>query len=212
MIWRVVSCLGHDPLKEALSSLPTVRRTMPAIRSISSSAGPTSRFYVSQRLRLHYVDWGNPDAPPLILLHGGRDHSRSWDWTAAALRNDWHVIAPDLRGHGDSAWSPDGAYMMPYFIHDLAQLIHQLETNQAEAASLADQLASAQERLATAEATETQLIAGQAEQEARNARLVAELAEDAEMKQQLQDTARELRRKELDHSMVMEDLAVSKDR
>ena len=92
------------------------------------------------------------------------------------------------------------------------QLIHQLETNQAEAASLADQLASAQERLATAEATETQLIAGQAEQEARNARLVAELAEDAEMKKQLQDTARELRRKELDHSMVMEDLAVSKDR
>ena len=36
--------------------------------------GPTSRYYISQRLRLHYVDWGNPDAPPLLLVHGGRDH------------------------------------------------------------------------------------------------------------------------------------------
>ena len=49
-------------------------------------SGPTSRIYFSQRLRLHYVDWGNPDAPPLILLHGGRDHCRNWDWVAADLR------------------------------------------------------------------------------------------------------------------------------
>ena len=47
--------------------------------------GPTSRIYFSQRLRLHYVDWGNPEAPPLLLVHGGRDHCRNWDWLAAAL-------------------------------------------------------------------------------------------------------------------------------
>ena len=47
--------------------------------------GPTSRTYFSQRLRLHYVDWGNPEHPPLLLLHGGRDHCRNWDWMAAAL-------------------------------------------------------------------------------------------------------------------------------
>src|SRR3546814_20636320 len=64
----------------------------------------TSRTYVSQRLRLHYVDWGNPDAPPLLLLHGGRDHCRNWDWVAQELRSDFHIIAPDLRGHGDSQW------------------------------------------------------------------------------------------------------------
>ena len=74
------------------------------------SSGPTSRIYFSQRLRLHYVDWGNPTAPPLLLVHGGRDHCRNWDWVAAALRRDWHVLAPDLRGHGDSQWSPDGNY------------------------------------------------------------------------------------------------------
>jgi len=87
--------------------------------------GPTSRIWFSERLRLHYVDWGNPNAPPLILLHGGRDHCRSWDWVAAALRHEWHVIAPDLRGHGDSAWSRSGHYTMANYIYDMAQLVHQ---------------------------------------------------------------------------------------
>lgn len=89
--------------------------------------GPTSHTYFSQRLKLHYADWGNEDAPPLLLVHGGRDHCRSWDWTAEVLRKDWHVIAPDLRGHGDSAWSPEGNYNMQAYIYDLAQLIHQLK-------------------------------------------------------------------------------------
>lgn len=89
-------------------------------------AGPTSNSFISQRLRLNYLDWGNLDAPPLLLVHGGRDHARSWDWIAQELRNDWHIIAPDLRGHGDSAWSPDGNYEMSAFVYDLAQLIHQL--------------------------------------------------------------------------------------
>jgi pimeloyl-ACP methyl ester carboxylesterase len=88
--------------------------------------GPITNSFISQRLRLNYVDWGNPDAPPLLLVHGGRDHARSWDWVAEELRHDWHIIAPDLRGHGDSAWSPDGNYELSAFVYDLAQLIHQL--------------------------------------------------------------------------------------
>ena len=89
--------------------------------------GPASHGYVSQRLRLHYADWGNPAAPPLLLVHGGRDHCRSWDRVAEELRADWHVIAPDLRGHGDSAWSPDGNYETTAMVYDLAQLVHQLD-------------------------------------------------------------------------------------
>jgi pimeloyl-ACP methyl ester carboxylesterase len=91
-----------------------------------TSPGPTSRVYFSQRLRLHYVDWGNAGAPPLLLVHGGRDHCRNWDWVAEALRSDWHIIAPDLRGHGDSEWSRTGTYGMAGYIYDLAQLVHQL--------------------------------------------------------------------------------------
>ena len=90
-------------------------------------AGPTSHLFVSQRLRLHYVDWGNPTAPPLILIHGWRDHSRNWDWVAQQLCNDFHVIAPDLRGHGDSAWTNDGQYPVSSYVYDLLQLIDQLQ-------------------------------------------------------------------------------------
>jgi pimeloyl-ACP methyl ester carboxylesterase len=41
------------------------------------------------------------------------------------LRDDWHILAPDLRGHGDSAWSTDGSYTIAGYIYDLAQLVHQ---------------------------------------------------------------------------------------
>ena len=89
------------------------------------ATGPASHSCFSQRLRLHYVDWGNAQAPPLVLVHGGRDHCRNWDWVAQALCKDWHVIAPDLRGHGDSEWVADGNYTMAAYVYDLAQLIHQ---------------------------------------------------------------------------------------
>ena len=87
--------------------------------------GPTSHFFFSQRLRLHYVDWGNEGAPPLLLVHGGRDHCRNWDWVAQRLRGRFHVIAPDLRGHGDSGWAIGGGYDMAAYIYDLAQIVHQ---------------------------------------------------------------------------------------
>ena len=57
--------------------------------------GPTSQYFISQRVRLHYADWGNNAAPPLLLVHGGRDHCRSWDWVAQELSSKWHVIALD---------------------------------------------------------------------------------------------------------------------
>jgi pimeloyl-ACP methyl ester carboxylesterase len=88
--------------------------------------GPTSHFFVSQRLRLHYVDWGNPTRPTLVLVHGNRDHARSWDRVARELRHDWHVVAPDLRGHGDSAWVLGGPYAIADNVLDLANLIDAL--------------------------------------------------------------------------------------
>ena len=87
--------------------------------------GPTSHVYFSQRLRLHYVDWGNDDAPPLLLVHGGRDHCRTWDWVAQAFREDYHVIAPDLRGHGDSQWVIGAQYAIIDYVYDMATLIDQ---------------------------------------------------------------------------------------
>lgn len=94
--------------------------------TVADIHGPTSHVYFSQRLRLHYVDWGNRDAPPLLMVHGGRDHCRNWDWVAQELRHDYHIIAPDLRGHGDSEWLRGSVYRIQDYIYDIAQLIHQL--------------------------------------------------------------------------------------
>ena len=90
---------------------------------------PTAVSWISQGLALNYWDWGNRDKPVLLLLHGNGDHGRSWDTTAQALRRDWHVIAPDWRGHGDSQWSPDGAYFTPYYVMELADLVEHLDAS-----------------------------------------------------------------------------------
>lgn len=83
---------------------------------------PESRYYESQRLRLHYLVWGDEAKPPLLLIHGTRDHARSWDRTAVALADRYCVYVPDLRGHGDSAWAVGGNYS----IIDYALDIHAL--------------------------------------------------------------------------------------
>ena len=61
----------------------------------------------------------------MLMIHGGRDHCRNWDWTAEALRDRYHIIAPDLRGHGDSQWMIGSSYEMNDYVYDIAQLIHQ---------------------------------------------------------------------------------------
>jgi pimeloyl-ACP methyl ester carboxylesterase len=83
---------------------------------------PESRFYESQRLKLHYLVWGDESKPPLILIHGTRDHARSWDRTAEALVDRYCAYAVDLRGHGDSEWAIGGDYS----IIDYALDIHAL--------------------------------------------------------------------------------------
>ena len=94
---------------------------------IDDLLGPTSHYFYSMRLKLHYVDWGNHDKPPLLLIHGGRDHARNWDWVAQDLRRDYHIVAPDLRGHGDSQWAIGAGYSMVDYTLDVAQLLDALK-------------------------------------------------------------------------------------
>jgi len=92
-------------------------------RGTAGFLGPISKIYISQRLKLHYLDWGNEEKPLLLLVHGGRDHARSWDWVASELRAHFHVIAPDLRGHGDSEWAVGSIYSLIDYVLDVAQLL-----------------------------------------------------------------------------------------
>jgi pimeloyl-ACP methyl ester carboxylesterase len=88
-----------------------------------ASDAPQSRYFQSQGLKLHFTDWGNASAPPLLLVHGGLDHSRSWDYLAQALAADFRVVAPDLRGHGDSGWATGSSYSLADHVYDLTKLV-----------------------------------------------------------------------------------------
>ena len=58
-------------------------------------------------LRFHYLDWGNAHLPHVVLLHGGSLTAHTWDLAALLLRDRYHLLALDQRGHGDSAWTPE---------------------------------------------------------------------------------------------------------
>ena len=83
---------------------------------------PSSHTVHVQGINLHYVDWGAPPgadaAPTLFLLHGDMRTSRSWDAVARHMRDRYHVVALDSRGHGDSDW-PDSGYTFAQRVDDL---------------------------------------------------------------------------------------------
>src|ERR1043165_2856199 len=68
----------------------------------SDAVAAADRFVTVNGLRIHYVDWGNCSAPPLILIHGLDRVSRTFDHLAPHFTAGYHVIAMDMRGHGDS--------------------------------------------------------------------------------------------------------------
>jgi len=85
---------------------------------------PRSEYYESQRVRLHYAVWGDPadGKPSMLMIHGGQDHCRNWDFVADRLAGRYTIYAPDLRGHGDSGWAIGGMYSLPEFTLDVAAL------------------------------------------------------------------------------------------
>src|SRR5580658_10402866 len=81
--------------------------------------GYTDRFIVVNGLRLHYLDWGSANKPPFIMLHGISRVAHQFDHIAPYFTANYHVIAIDMRGHGDSDWSPEGAYVVEDYVKDL---------------------------------------------------------------------------------------------
>lgn len=81
-----------------------------------------SVFHDLNGLRHHVRTWGPESAPPLFLLHGWMDASASFQFVVDELKRDWHVIAPDWRGCGHSAWAP-GGYWFPDYYADLEALL-----------------------------------------------------------------------------------------
>jgi esterase len=84
------------------------------------------KFVTLNGLRIHYLDWGGDGKQPFIMLHGIGRVAHSFDHIAPRFQKDYHVIAMDMRGHGDSAWSPEGAYLGEDYVKDLDAFVQQL--------------------------------------------------------------------------------------
>ena len=77
-----------------------------------------------KNLHLSYLEWHQGNKP-LLLLHGLADHSLVWSSLGDFLAHDYHIVAPDLRGHGDSG-KPSQGYSFADVIGDLEALINHL--------------------------------------------------------------------------------------
>jgi esterase len=97
-----------------------------ALVQAPSAAPYADKFANVNGLRMHYLDWGSPDKPPLVLLHGIARHAHTFDHIAPHLARSYHVLAIDMRGHGDSEWDAEGDYLVEDHVKDLEDLAAQL--------------------------------------------------------------------------------------
>ena len=77
---------------------------------MTTQVQPQDKTVNANGLSLHYLDWGNSGKPTLVMIHGLRGHAHSWDDVSASLCQDFHVLALDQRGRGDTDWAKDGDY------------------------------------------------------------------------------------------------------
>ena len=91
----------------------------------SAPARYVSRNTVLRHQRLHFLEWGDPSAPPVLLLHGGNQSSHAWDLVSLHLSDRYHVYALDQRGHGDSEWVRDQDYSREAMVKDALAFIRQ---------------------------------------------------------------------------------------
>jgi pimeloyl-ACP methyl ester carboxylesterase len=89
---------------------------------------PASHYLRCCEREIHYVEWGDKDAPPLIMWHGLARTCRDFDDLAAVLADTYHIICPDTIGRGLSQWSPDPdtEYCLAFYASIAQALVDQL--------------------------------------------------------------------------------------
>jgi len=84
---------------------------------------------VARHQRFHFLEWGAPSLPNLLLLHGGNQSAHSWDLVSLHLADRFHVIALDQRGHGDSEWARDADYSSHAMAADASSVLSELNVD-----------------------------------------------------------------------------------
>ena len=87
---------------------------------------PLDRSVQVNGMNFHYLEWGEPGNPLIVMLHGGSQQAHSWDFVSLPLSEHFHIIAMDQRGHGDSDWAPDGDYSLEAHQGDIDGFIQAL--------------------------------------------------------------------------------------
>jgi len=98
----------------------------------ASSVVPTSHYLQCCDREVHYVEWGEPDAPAVLLWHGLARNGRDFDELAIALAPTYRIICPDMIGRGLSQWSPlpDAEYCFDFYSQVALALVDQLGIKQ----------------------------------------------------------------------------------
>src|ERR1051326_6209720 len=84
------------------------------------------RFFTVDGLRFRYLEWGNPTADPIVLLHGFSSTAAAWTGVGEALSGEYHVVALDQRGHGQTEWDPQARYTDDQYAADARALVQHL--------------------------------------------------------------------------------------
>jgi esterase len=88
---------------------------------------PADKTITVNGLRIHYLEWGAANAPPVVCVHGYTGSADAFNALARHFQHRLRIIAPDVRGHGESEWSPEGAYGYLDQMSDVAALVDRLE-------------------------------------------------------------------------------------
>ena len=89
--------------------------------------GVTSHTIATDRLRMHYLEAGPPDGVPVVLIHGNLATGRFYEEVLAAAPDGFRLIAPDMRGFGDSEPLPhDGSRGLADWADDSYSLVRTL--------------------------------------------------------------------------------------
>ena len=109
--------------KQALSLYDAARAM--GVKFTNENA-PQDKFVDADGMRFHYLEWGNPGNPPMLLLHGFAQTCHSWDFVALGFSDNYRVIVLDQRGHGDSDWASDGDYSPETQQKDISGVVNEL--------------------------------------------------------------------------------------
>ena len=96
------------------------------VAAVTGGALPRDARVTAGDLRLHYLEWGETAAPSVLLVHGNGGHAHWWDPLVPFLAPGRRLIAPDLRGHGESEWPTAPAYAIADCAGDLVALLDAL--------------------------------------------------------------------------------------